>query len=120
MQDAGNTEDEGMKQQRIKIVRDMISMINAKGRVDANISWWVSVLIAKSVAPPRMGGRTQCSSGTGGIRCRRRMRKRGWRKKTRSWSVQKEEQITPQDHETRSSVRRSASFFKEEERDVRR
>ena len=43
----GSTKEEEMKQQqRMKAMKDMIRKTEAKGREDANGSWWVSELLA--------------------------------------------------------------------------
>ena len=43
----GSTEEEEMKQQqRIEVMKDMTSQIRAKGRLDANNSWWVREQLA--------------------------------------------------------------------------
>ena len=50
----GSTEEEEMKQQqRMKVMKDMGRKIRAKGRKDANNSWWVSEFLA--AAPSGMG-----------------------------------------------------------------
>ena len=42
-----STEEEEMKrQQRMKVMKDMTKNIKAKGKMDANNSWWVSELLA--------------------------------------------------------------------------
>ena len=39
--------DEGIKQQQsVKFMEDMMRKIKAKGRMDANNSWWVSEMLA--------------------------------------------------------------------------
>ena len=43
----GQTEEEEMRQQqRMKVMKDMTRKNRAKGRMDANSSWWVSQLLA--------------------------------------------------------------------------
>ena len=44
---AGETEEEGLKQQqRMNSMTDTTRKIKAKGRMDANNSWWVTDLLA--------------------------------------------------------------------------
>ena len=55
-----HTEKDEMRQQpRMKVMADMTRKIKAKGRMNANNSWWDSELLAvdcqKSVTPFRMG-----------------------------------------------------------------
>ena len=44
------------RQRRMKVMKDMTKKIRAKGRLDADNSWWVSELLAaESLDPCRMG-----------------------------------------------------------------
>ena len=59
---ARETEEEGAKQQSVKIMADMARKITAKGRTNAQNNWWVSELIAGCWLQKR--GFTQTSDGT--------------------------------------------------------
>ena len=64
---ARETEEEELKQQqRLKTMTDTIRKIKAKGRVDANNSWWVSEVLAADCTKcgSTQNGGTHCSSGT--------------------------------------------------------
>ena len=46
MQEGSTQEEEMKQQQRMKVMKDTTRQIRAKGRMDANSSWWVSELLA--------------------------------------------------------------------------
>ena len=74
------------QQQRMKVMKDLTKKIRAKGRMDANHSWWDSELLAgdcEKAWPPSRMGRYHAKRWYDW----RRMKSRRWKKNTRRKSV---------------------------------
>ena len=42
----GSTEEEMRRQQKMKIMKDMVKKIRSEGRMDAENRWWLAELLA--------------------------------------------------------------------------